>query len=135
MCKALRHHHLFFELFKLKWWPTISTVKIKLYENYIRAAIFFQARFQCEEYPEEAKQAWRHVLLVQDVEIRDRLSSSQINKFLYQYSTEARPKQRHSNMVDKVSYRDIKSVNGSVTRLIFITISALVRLDNSICFK
>ena len=58
-----------------------------------------QVRFQYEEYPAETKQTWRQVLLIQDVEIRDRLSSSQINKMLYQYSTEARPKQTHSNMV------------------------------------
>ncbi|CAB4005705.1 autophagy-related 2 homolog B isoform X1 [Paramuricea clavata] len=58
-----------------------------------------KVRFQYEEYPAETKQAWRQVLLIQDVEIRDRLSSSQINKLLYQYSTEARPKQTHSNMI------------------------------------
>ncbi|XP_028410274.1 autophagy-related protein 2 homolog B-like [Dendronephthya gigantea] len=58
-----------------------------------------KVRFQYEDYPAETKQAWRQVLLVQDVEIRDRLSSSQINKFLYQYSTEARPRQTHSNMI------------------------------------
>lgn len=61
--------------------------------------MFIQVRFQYEEYPEDTKQAWRQVFLVQDVEIRDRLSSSQINKLLYQYSTEARPRQTHANMV------------------------------------
>ena len=61
--------------------------------------MFIQVRFQYEDYPEDTKQAWRQVFLVQDVEIRDRLSSSQINKLLYQYSTEARPKQTHANMV------------------------------------
>ena len=39
------------------------------------------------------------MFLVQDVEIRDRLAQSQINKFLYQYTSEACPKQTHANMV------------------------------------
>lgn len=64
-------------------------------------SVLFQVRFQHEEYPKDTKQAWRQVLLIQDVEIRDRLSSSQINKLLYQYCTEARPKQTHANMVSR----------------------------------
>ena len=39
------------------------------------------------------------VVLAQDVEIRDRLAQSQINKFLYQYMSESMPKQTHANMV------------------------------------
>ena len=39
------------------------------------------------------------MLLAQDVEIRDRLAHSQINKFLYQYTSESMPKQTNANMV------------------------------------
>nr|CAD7202492.1 unnamed protein product [Timema douglasi] len=58
-----------------------------------------EVRFQHEVYPENTAEASRQVLLVNEVEIRDRLASSQINKFLYQYSSEARPKQSHANMI------------------------------------
>jgi len=54
---------------------------------------------QHEVYPSNTSQASRQILLIQDAEIRDRLSSSDINKFLYQYSSETRPKQTYSNMV------------------------------------
>ncbi|XP_077537493.1 autophagy-related 2 isoform X2 [Haemaphysalis longicornis] len=56
-------------------------------------------RFQHELFPEGAMQASRQVLLIQDVEIRDRLASSRINKFLYQYTSETMPRQSHANMV------------------------------------
>ncbi|XP_020613758.1 autophagy-related protein 2 homolog A-like [Orbicella faveolata] len=56
-------------------------------------------RLQYEQYPEHTEQASRLVVLVQDIEIRDRLAHSQINKFLYQYTSEACPKQSHANMV------------------------------------
>lgn len=38
-------------------------------------------------------------MLIQDLEIRDKLASSNINKFLYLYSSEAMPKQHDANMV------------------------------------
>ncbi|KAL3181477.1 hypothetical protein MRX96_036834 [Rhipicephalus microplus] len=56
-------------------------------------------RFQHEVYPEDTYYASRQVLLIQDVEVRDRLASSRINKFLYQYASEAKPRQSHANMV------------------------------------
>ncbi|XP_061461555.1 autophagy-related protein 2 homolog A isoform X2 [Rhineura floridana] len=40
----------------------------------------------------------RQVFIVQELEIRDRLASSQINKFLYLYSSESMPRRAHSNM-------------------------------------
>ena len=40
------------------------------------------------------------MLIAQEVEISDRMASSQINKFLYQYSSSTRPKQSHANMVN-----------------------------------
>lgn len=55
-------------------------------------------RFQHEVYPENSAEASRQVLLVNEIEVRDRLASSHINKFLYQYSSEARPRQSHANM-------------------------------------
>ncbi|XP_072387744.1 autophagy-related protein 2 homolog A isoform X1 [Diabrotica undecimpunctata] len=58
-----------------------------------------KVRFQHEVYPETTTQASRQVLIISDVEIVDRLESSQINKFLYQYTSQSRPKQSHAHMV------------------------------------
>ncbi|XP_046401930.1 autophagy-related protein 2 homolog B isoform X2 [Ischnura elegans] len=58
-----------------------------------------KVRFQHEVYPDDTKEASRQVILVHDVEIRDRLATSEINKFLYQYSSETKPRQSHANMV------------------------------------
>ncbi|XP_071962999.1 autophagy-related protein 2 homolog A-like isoform X2 [Antedon mediterranea] len=60
-----------------------------------------KVRFQHDEYVRstETKQCSRQILLINDIEIRDRLVHSQINKFLYQYSSASRPKQTHANMV------------------------------------
>ncbi len=41
----------------------------------------------------------RQVFSVQDLEIRDRLASSMMNKFLYLYSSKEMPRKAHSNMV------------------------------------
>lgn len=41
----------------------------------------------------------RQVLTVQDLEIRDRLATSQMNKFLYLYCSKELPRKAHSNMV------------------------------------
>lgn len=60
----------------------------------------FQVKYQYEVYPKTTKQASRQVLLVQEVEIRDRMATSQINKFLYQYSSSSRPKQSNAYMVN-----------------------------------
>lgn len=57
-----------------------------------------KVRFQHEVYPENTVQASRQILLVNEIEIRDRLATSHINKFLYQYSSESRPRQSHANM-------------------------------------
>ena len=58
-----------------------------------------KVRLQHDVYPENTSQASRQVLLVNDVEIRDRLASSKINKFLYRYSSEMMPRQSTANMV------------------------------------
>lgn len=41
----------------------------------------------------------RQVFIVQELEIRDRLASSRINKFLYLHTSERMPRRAHSNMV------------------------------------
>lgn len=58
-----------------------------------------KVRFVHEVYPETTKEASRQVLTISEVEIRDRLECSQINKFLYEYISQARPKQTNSSMV------------------------------------
>lgn len=73
-----------------------------------------QVSFQHETYPVVATPAAgpdaegpglgeqpisRQVFIVQELEVRDRLASSQINKFLYLYTSESMPRRAHSNMV------------------------------------
>ncbi|XP_066484805.1 autophagy-related protein 2 homolog B isoform X2 [Tiliqua scincoides] len=41
----------------------------------------------------------RQVFMVQDLEIRDRLATSQMNKFLYLYCSKEMPRKAHSNML------------------------------------
>lgn len=41
----------------------------------------------------------RQVFVVQDLEIRDRLAASQMNKFLYLYCSKEMPRKAHSNML------------------------------------
>lgn len=59
----------------------------------------FQLKYQYEIYPKNTKQASRQILVIQEIEISDRMATSQINKFLYLYSSTTRPKQSHANMV------------------------------------
>ena len=61
--------------------------------------LLLQLRIQHETYPKNTEQSSQLTLLINDLEIRDRLTQSQINKFLYQYTTEAMPRQSHANMV------------------------------------
>lgn len=66
-----------------------------------------QVRFQHEVYPQVQvasgmavdQPVSRQVFIVQDLEIRDRLATSQMNKFLYLYSSKEMPRKAHSNMV------------------------------------
>ncbi|XP_041093961.1 autophagy-related protein 2 homolog A [Polyodon spathula] len=65
--------------------------------------------FQHESYPPappcgEARELQdvpvsRQVFIVQELEVRDRLASSQINKFLYLHTSEKMPRRAHSNML------------------------------------
>ncbi|KAL3285630.1 hypothetical protein HHI36_000162 [Cryptolaemus montrouzieri] len=58
-----------------------------------------KVRFQHEIYPETAYHASRQVLLISELEIRDVLANSEFNKFLYQYTSEAKPKQSQGHMI------------------------------------
>lgn len=71
-----------------------------------------QVSFQHEVYPVEPatgpaapgqeleeRPLSRQVFIVQELEVRDRLASSQINKFLYLHTSERMPRRAHSNMV------------------------------------
>lgn len=51
-----------------------------------------KVRFSHETYPPTATQSSRQVLLLTELEIRDRLSVSNINKFLYHPTVGCRPK-------------------------------------------
>ena len=70
-----------------------------------------QVRFQHEVYPQAQgapgstadRPVSRQVFTVQDLEIRDRLATSQMNKFLYLYSSKEMPRKAHSNMVRVVA--------------------------------
>nr|XP_004656699.2 autophagy-related protein 2 homolog A isoform X2 [Jaculus jaculus] len=67
--------------------------------------------FQHEVYPEEPatgtapgqeleeRPLSRQVLIVQELEIRDRLATSKINKFLHLHTSERLPRRTHSNML------------------------------------
>lgn len=57
-----------------------------------------------EIYPETSSKASRQVLVITDLEVRDRLKDSQINKFLYQYTSQLRPKQSNASMVSQLKY-------------------------------
>uniref|UniRef100_A0A8C5EAK6 Autophagy related 2B n=1 Tax=Gouania willdenowi TaxID=441366 RepID=A0A8C5EAK6_GOUWI len=66
-----------------------------------------KVKFQHEVYPPAQTASCpasdqpvsRQVFTVQDLEIRDRLATSQINKFLYLYSSKEMPRKAHFNML------------------------------------
>lgn len=58
-----------------------------------------KVRMLHETYPANCEQVSRQVLLIHDVEVLDRLSSSPYNKFLYQYTSESTPRQTYANML------------------------------------
>uniref|UniRef100_A0A7N8X5K0 Autophagy related 2B n=1 Tax=Mastacembelus armatus TaxID=205130 RepID=A0A7N8X5K0_9TELE len=66
-----------------------------------------KVKFQHEVYPQIQvtsgsavdQPVSRQVFVVQDLEIRDRLATSQMNKFLYLYSSKEMPRKAHSNML------------------------------------
>ncbi|KAK2541204.1 Atg2b [Columba guinea] len=67
-----------------------------------------KVKFQHEVYPPGGAEGEsslleqpvsRQVFVVQDLEIRDRLATSQMNKFLYLYCSKEMPRKAHSNML------------------------------------
>uniref|UniRef100_A0A8C6ZBT7 Autophagy related 2B n=1 Tax=Nothoprocta perdicaria TaxID=30464 RepID=A0A8C6ZBT7_NOTPE len=67
-----------------------------------------KVKFQHEVYPSSGpasesslleQPVSRQVFIVQDLEIRDRLATSQMNKFLYLYCSKEMPRKAHSNML------------------------------------
>ncbi|XP_041131131.1 autophagy-related protein 2 homolog B-like isoform X6 [Polyodon spathula] len=67
-----------------------------------------KVKFQHEVYPQSGadrepslteQPVSRQVFIVQDLEIRDRLATSQMNKFLYLYFSKEMPRKAHSNML------------------------------------
>lgn len=84
-------------------------------------ALFLQVRFQHDVYsqtqvaagPTVDQPVSRQVFVVQDLEIRDRLAASQMNKFLYLYSSKEMPRKAHSNMVRKICIAKTQIKSGS----------------------
>ncbi|XP_070797725.1 autophagy-related protein 2 homolog B [Pituophis catenifer annectens] len=67
-----------------------------------------KVKFQHEVYPSGEPECElsvleqpvsRQIFMVQDLEIRDRLATSQMNKFLYLYCSKEMPRKAHSNML------------------------------------
>lgn len=58
-----------------------------------------KVRFSHETYPSTTEQASRQVLLITEIEIRDRLAISNINKFLYHPTVGFRTRQGNNHMV------------------------------------
>ncbi|XP_029466870.1 autophagy-related protein 2 homolog A [Rhinatrema bivittatum] len=64
------------------------------YPTVIEKAAAERTMLETEELPVS-----RQVFIVQELEVRDRLAASQINKFLYLYTSEKMPRRAHSNML------------------------------------
>ncbi|XP_069771921.1 autophagy-related protein 2 homolog B-like isoform X4 [Narcine bancroftii] len=76
--------------------------------NILMEIQFSKVKFQHEVYPQTdhsvdpgsaERPISRQVLIIQDLEIRDRLATSQMNKFLYLYSSKDLPRKAHANML------------------------------------
>lgn len=68
-------------------------------ENVLIEVHVNKVRFTHETYPDQTSYASRQVLLIGELEVRDRLEVSHINKLLYQQSSEQRPRQSNANMI------------------------------------
>lgn len=71
---------------------------------YVCPSVCEQVRCQFDRYPAHCEQAARVVATVADVEMLDRIATSDINKFLYQYSSDGDILQVHSNVVSDDLY-------------------------------
>lgn len=117
-------------------WYLVASEYISLREGWL----FPQVRCQHEVYPVHTRQASRQVLIIAEFEVRDRLATSQINKFLYQYTSENMPKQTHANMVGGAStcvmssWLDMWRVYEHLLE-IFLRIAGIFQEDNQIVFR
>ncbi|XP_029453756.1 autophagy-related protein 2 homolog B isoform X3 [Rhinatrema bivittatum] len=77
-------------------------------QDYLMEIKLSKVKFQHEVYPQnildsesslQEQPVSRQVFIVQDLEIRDRLASSQMNKFLHLYCSKEMPRKAHSNML------------------------------------
>nr|XP_033806767.1 autophagy-related protein 2 homolog B isoform X1 [Geotrypetes seraphini] len=77
-------------------------------QDYLMEIKLSKVKFQHEVYPQNISEyefslqeqpVSRQVFIVQDLEIRDRLASSQMNKFLHLYCSKEMPRKAHSNML------------------------------------
>jgi autophagy-related protein 2 len=78
-----------------------------------------QVRFQHEVYPDDRPQQSRQVLLITEMEIRDRLAQSEINKLMYLLTSHDLPRQSHAYMVNKHYYYTLafdKNIHGQNCR-------------------
>lgn len=85
-----------------------NPVEMKCQDGPALLLLSLQVKFQHEVYPPCRPECdssllehpvSRQVFIVQDLEIRDRLATSQMNKFLYLYCSKEMPRKAHSNMV------------------------------------
>uniref|UniRef100_A0A8C7E7D3 Autophagy related 2A n=1 Tax=Naja naja TaxID=35670 RepID=A0A8C7E7D3_NAJNA len=75
----------------------------------------------------------RQVFVVQELEIRDRLASSQINKFLYLYSSELLPRRAHSNMVRPGSPVEAGAFSEGHCPFLFLLLKTFRHLEVYLC--
>ncbi|KAL5272819.1 hypothetical protein ACHWQZ_G000851 [Mnemiopsis leidyi] len=79
-------------------------------------------KLRFEQYPETALQIFRVCLILTDIEIRDKMGSSNFNKFLYQYSTDDNPRPSRTPML---SIKVVHSRSEELTEDAIIRVSLL----------
>ncbi|XP_028968074.1 autophagy-related protein 2 homolog B [Galendromus occidentalis] len=58
-----------------------------------------KVQFRHEVYPPDQKKTSRQCLFIKDIQIKDKVATSEMNKFLYQFSNDSLPKQSNANML------------------------------------
>ena len=58
-----------------------------------------KVQFRHELYPPDQKKTSRQCLFIKDIQIKDKVATSEMNKFLYQLSNDSLPKQSNANML------------------------------------
>lgn len=90
-----------------------------------------KVRFSHETYPSHTKQASRQVLLVTELEIRDRLAISQFNKFLYHKRSGSQSKKnvKHMLVVNAVHLRPDRSLTRQECDLMISVLPLHLHID------